>query len=158
MIDFYTAPTPNGRKVSCTLEAMKLKYETHVVNLMENEQKKPEFLAISPRMDGKSDHIYLNWDCERWPVIHPNMDQNMVNYWYHIGNNRFLKHFFEVPSANYHNLGISLVWMPPKKVFSLNFVKQNVFFLVLWRVYHQDNEHKTNYLSKFWKNHLNFDK
>ena len=23
-------------------------YETHVVNLMENEQKKPEFLAISP--------------------------------------------------------------------------------------------------------------
>ena len=48
MIDFYTAPTPNGHKVSCTLEAMKLKYETHVVNLMENEQKKPEFLAISP--------------------------------------------------------------------------------------------------------------
>ena len=27
---------------------MELDYETHVVNLMENEQKKPEFLAISP--------------------------------------------------------------------------------------------------------------
>ena len=48
MIDFYTAPTPNGHKVSCTLEAMELEYETHVVTLMENEQKKPEFLAISP--------------------------------------------------------------------------------------------------------------
>ena len=48
MIDFYTAPTPNGHKVSCTLEAMELEYETHVINLMENEQKKPEFLAISP--------------------------------------------------------------------------------------------------------------
>ena len=48
MIDFYTAPTPNGHKVSCTLEAMEIEYETHVVNLMENEQKKPEFLAISP--------------------------------------------------------------------------------------------------------------
>lgn len=48
MIDFYTAPTPNGHKVSCTLEAMELEYDTHVVNLMENEQKKPEFLAISP--------------------------------------------------------------------------------------------------------------
>ena len=48
MIDFYTAPTPNGHKVSCTLEAMELEYETHVVNLVENEQKKPEFLAISP--------------------------------------------------------------------------------------------------------------
>ena len=48
MIDFYTAPTPNGHKVSCTLEAMELEYETHVVNLMENEQKKQEFLVISP--------------------------------------------------------------------------------------------------------------
>ena len=38
MIDFYTAPTPNGHKVSCTLEAMELEYETHVINLMEDEQ------------------------------------------------------------------------------------------------------------------------
>ena len=48
MIDFYTAPTPNGHKVSCTLEAMELDYETHVINLSENEQKEPDFLAISP--------------------------------------------------------------------------------------------------------------
>ena len=48
MIDFYTAPTPNGHKVSCTLEFLKMKYEVHVVNLMENEQKKPDFLKISP--------------------------------------------------------------------------------------------------------------
>ena len=33
MIDFYTAPTPNGHKVSCTLEAMGLDYETHIINL-----------------------------------------------------------------------------------------------------------------------------
>ena len=48
MIDFYTAPTPNGHKVSCTLEALNMEYEVHVVNLMENEQKKPDFLKISP--------------------------------------------------------------------------------------------------------------
>jgi GST-like protein len=48
MIDFYTAPTPNGHKVSCTLEALNIDYEVHVVNLMENEQKKPDFLKISP--------------------------------------------------------------------------------------------------------------
>ena len=48
MIDFYTAPTPNGHKVSCALEAMELNYETHVINLSENEQKQPDFLAISP--------------------------------------------------------------------------------------------------------------
>ncbi len=48
MIDLYTAPTPNGHKASCTLEALQIPYETHFVNISEGEQKKPEFLAISP--------------------------------------------------------------------------------------------------------------
>ena len=48
MIDFYTAPTPNGHKVSCTLEALELEYTTHFVNISEGEQHKPEFLAKSP--------------------------------------------------------------------------------------------------------------
>lgn len=48
MIDFYTAPTPNGHKVSCVLEAMELAYETHIINLSKNEQKEPDFLAVSP--------------------------------------------------------------------------------------------------------------
>lgn len=48
MIDLYTAPTPNGHKASCTLEALEMEYETHFVNISEGEQKKPEFLAICP--------------------------------------------------------------------------------------------------------------
>ena len=47
MIDLYTAPTPNGHKVSCTLEAMSLEYKAHLINLSEGEQHTPEFLAIS---------------------------------------------------------------------------------------------------------------
>ncbi len=39
MIDLYTAPTPNGHKASCTLEALGMKYNAHTVNLLENEQK-----------------------------------------------------------------------------------------------------------------------
>ena len=66
MIDFYTAPTPNGHKVSCTLEAMELEYETHVVNLMENEQKKPEFLAISP--NGRIPDI-VDRDADNLPIF-----------------------------------------------------------------------------------------
>src|SRR6056300_944429 len=66
MIDFYTAPTPNGHKVSCTLEAMELEYETHVVNLMENEQKKPEFLAISP--NGRIPAI-VDRDADNLPIF-----------------------------------------------------------------------------------------
>ena len=48
MIDLYTWPTPNGRKVSIALEEMGLEYRCHAVNLQEQEQFKPEFLAISP--------------------------------------------------------------------------------------------------------------
>jgi len=48
MIDLYTAPTPNGHKASCTLEALELDYTTHFVNISEGEQKLPDFLAISP--------------------------------------------------------------------------------------------------------------
>ncbi len=48
MIDLYTSPTPNGHKISCTLEAMDLDYNAITVNLMEGEQHKPEFLEISP--------------------------------------------------------------------------------------------------------------
>ena len=66
MIDFYTAPTPNGHKVSCTLEALELEYETHVVNLMENEQKKPEFLAISP--NGRIPAI-VDRDADNLPIF-----------------------------------------------------------------------------------------
>ena len=48
MIDLYTSPTPNGHKVSCTLEAMNLEYTPHLVNLSKGEQHKPDFLKISP--------------------------------------------------------------------------------------------------------------
>ncbi len=48
MIDLYTAATPNGHKVSCTLEALGLDYTVHSLSLGKNEQKTPEFLAINP--------------------------------------------------------------------------------------------------------------
>ena len=48
MIDLYTAPTPNGHKVSCTLEAMGLDYKVCTVDLSTGEQHQPSFTAISP--------------------------------------------------------------------------------------------------------------
>lgn len=48
MIDLYTAATPNGWKASVALEEMGLEYTTHAVNLMNGEQKTPEFLAMNP--------------------------------------------------------------------------------------------------------------
>ena len=48
MIDLYTWPTPNGRKVSIALEEFGLDYRVHPVNILKNEQFDPEFLRISP--------------------------------------------------------------------------------------------------------------
>ena len=48
MIDLYTAATPNGYKASVMLEECDLAYETHALNLGEDEQKRPGFLAVNP--------------------------------------------------------------------------------------------------------------
>ncbi|MBF2760553.1 MAG: glutathione S-transferase N-terminal domain-containing protein [Ectothiorhodospiraceae bacterium AqS1] len=48
MIDFYTAATPNGYKVSIALEEMGIEYDLKVLSLSDGDQKKPEFLAINP--------------------------------------------------------------------------------------------------------------
>jgi len=48
MIDLYTAATPNGWKASVTLEELEIPYELKAINLSENEQKQPAFLAINP--------------------------------------------------------------------------------------------------------------
>lgn len=47
-ITLYTAPTPNGWKVSITLEELGIPYRVKSINLMEGEQKKSQFLALNP--------------------------------------------------------------------------------------------------------------
>ena len=48
MIEFLTAGTPNGRKVSIALEEMGLPYRVRAIDLKAQEQKRPEFEAINP--------------------------------------------------------------------------------------------------------------
>jgi GSH-dependent disulfide-bond oxidoreductase len=48
MIDLYTWGTPNGRKISIALEEMALPYRVIPIDIGNNDQFKPEFLAISP--------------------------------------------------------------------------------------------------------------
>src|SRR4051812_22160477 len=48
MLDLYTWTTPNGRKVSIMLEEVELPYRVHAINIGQNDQFKPEFVAISP--------------------------------------------------------------------------------------------------------------
>jgi len=48
MIDLYTAATPNGYKITITLEELGLAYKVHHIDLMSGAQKSPEFLALNP--------------------------------------------------------------------------------------------------------------
>lgn len=48
MIQFYTAPAPNGWKVAIMLEECGLAYAPHFVNLAAGEQLREDFLAINP--------------------------------------------------------------------------------------------------------------
>lgn len=48
MIDLYTASTPNGWKASVTLEELELPYETHPIDLSQNEQKQAWYLRLNP--------------------------------------------------------------------------------------------------------------
>jgi GST-like protein len=48
VIDLYTWGTPNGRKVSIMLEECGLPYRTHAINIGQNDQFTPEFVALNP--------------------------------------------------------------------------------------------------------------
>ena len=48
MIDLYTAPTPNGWKVSILLEELGMPYNVRPIRLQDGEQKEPWYLRINP--------------------------------------------------------------------------------------------------------------
>lgn len=48
MIELFTWPTPNGRKVSIALEEFGLPYKVHTVDIGKGEQDAPAFRKISP--------------------------------------------------------------------------------------------------------------
>ena len=58
MIDLHYWPTPNGWKVSITLEELELPYQTIPVNISQGDQFSPSFLAISEnaKMPALVDH------------------------------------------------------------------------------------------------------
>ena len=48
MIELLTADTPNGKKISIMLEEIKFDYKITKINILKDEQFKPEFKKISP--------------------------------------------------------------------------------------------------------------
>ncbi|WP_414516074.1 glutathione binding-like protein [Nostoc sp. PCC 9305] len=48
MIDLYTFTTPNGRKASVMLEEVELPYDVHKIDITQQQQFTPEYIAINP--------------------------------------------------------------------------------------------------------------
>ena len=48
MIELFTAPTPNGHKISILLEELGLPYTVRAIDLGKGEQKAPGFLRVNP--------------------------------------------------------------------------------------------------------------
>jgi len=48
VLQLYSFPTPNGKKVSIALEEIGLPYEPHLVLLGDEHVRSPEFLSLSP--------------------------------------------------------------------------------------------------------------
>ena len=48
MIDLYSSPTPNGRKITIMLEELGVKYNSIFINLEQKEQFSDDFSKISP--------------------------------------------------------------------------------------------------------------
>lgn len=48
MIDLYTFPTPNGRKVSILLEELGISYNVHKIDITQGQQFSPDFVEINP--------------------------------------------------------------------------------------------------------------
>lgn len=47
-LQLYSMATPNGQKIGIALEEMGLNYEPHLINIINDDQKDPDFLNISP--------------------------------------------------------------------------------------------------------------
>ena len=64
MIKLYTAPTPNGRKISILLEELNVKYKSIIINLDKKEQFNRKFSNISP-----TNKIPVIEDCDNKKIV-----------------------------------------------------------------------------------------
>jgi glutathione S-transferase len=77
-IHLYTAQTPNGTKISITLEELSLPYTTTAISFAKNEQKSPPFVAINPNgripaltdtfSDGKTINLFESGSIQQYLV------------------------------------------------------------------------------------------
>ena len=89
-IHLYTAQTPNGVKISITLEELGLPYTVHKVDLGKNEQKTSNFLEINPNgripaitdtfTDGKTIRLFESGSIMQYLVEKYDQEDHKISY------------------------------------------------------------------------------
>jgi hypothetical protein len=64
-LQLFSAPTPNGVKVGIMLEETSLAYEPHRIDIMEDENHDPAFVALNPNGAGSSAWMRAGLACRR---------------------------------------------------------------------------------------------
>ena len=92
----YTGGTPNGHKISITLEELGVKYNAHHIDISKNTQKEPWFLEINPngripaiivKTSGKTKRIFEGaaiqlYLCEKYDKEHKiSFEYDSDEYW-----------------------------------------------------------------------------
>jgi glutathione S-transferase len=98
-LHLYTAQTPNGVKISITLEELGLPYEVTKIQFSKNQQKEPWFLDINPNgripaltdtfEDGKSIRLFESGSIQQYLVDQYDKD-------YKISYPRGTREFYEM--------------------------------------------------------------
>ncbi|KAK0509841.1 hypothetical protein JMJ35_007235 [Cladonia borealis] len=89
-IHLYTTQTPNGIKISITLEELGLPYTTHKIEIQKNTQKEPWFLEINPNgripaltdtfSDGRTIRLFESGSIMQYLVEQYDQDSHRISY------------------------------------------------------------------------------
>ena len=93
MIELYTSDTPNGKKITILLEEICCDFKVTAVDLLKDEQFKPEFKKISPfgKIPVIVDHVsqesifesgaILMYLADKYNKFYEAKDRNVINQW-----------------------------------------------------------------------------
>jgi glutathione S-transferase len=117
-IHLYTTQTPNGIKISITLEELGLPYKVTKIDISKNTQKEPWFLEINPNgripaltdtfTDGKTIRLFESGSIQQYLVDQYDKD-------YKISYPRGTREFYEMNNWASHtnNFGVNLKLILP---------------------------------------------
>lgn len=127
-IHLYTTQTPNGIKISITLEELGLSYEVHKIDISQNTQKEPWFLEINPNgripaltdtfTDGEKIRLFESGSIQQYLVDRYDADYKIsypkgTREYYEVNN--WVIHFTYMSLNQRTNVGATVALFPQRR-------------------------------------------